>query len=267
MNILPRTRFIHAWLWLVFALASTTFAQTDPAPDLPVNPAPATNRLDPALPTLWIAGDSTAARGRGAPQQGWGAPFADYFDPAKINIANRARGGRSSRTFVSEGLWDQLLAGVKKGDTVLIQFGHNDGGPINSGPARGSLPGLGEETQDIESIVSKRAETVHTYGWYLRKMVADVKAKGASPIVLSLTLRNIWKDGKIERGSGRFSPWSYEVAKTAAVPFVDLMNTQGDAFDALGETAVKALYQQDHTHFNADGANRHAQTVLALLKG
>lgn len=265
MKILPR--FLHAWLLPVLAAASTALAQTDPAPDLPGNPRPATTRLDPALPTLWIAGDSTAARGRGAMQQGWGVPVADYFDPAKINVANRARGGRSSRTFVSEGLWDQLLAGVKKGDTVLIQFGHNDGGPINSGPARGSLPGLGEETQDVEGIVSKRAETVHTYGWYLRKMVADVKAKGASPIVLSLTLRNIWKDGKIERGSGRFSQWSYEIAKAAAVPFVDLMNTQGDAFDILGEPAVKALYQQDHTHFNAEGANLHAQTVVALLKG
>jgi lysophospholipase L1-like esterase len=227
----------------------------------------AATRLDPALPTLWIAGDSTAARGRGATQQGWGVPLADYFDPAKINVDNRARGGRSSRTFVSEGLWEQLLADVKKGDTVLLQFGHNDGGPINTRPARGSLPGLGDETEEIESITTNRPETVHTFGWYLRKMIADVKAKGATPIVLSLTLRNVWENGKIERGSGRYSQWSYEVAKSAAVPFLDLMNTQGDAFDALGEPAVKALYPQDHTHFNAEGADLHAATVVALLKG
>lgn len=238
-----------------------------PAPDLPVNPAAVVTRLDPNLPTLWIAGDSTAARGRGETQQGWAVPFADYFDPAKINIANRARGGRSSRTFVTEGLWDQLLAGVKKGDTVLIQFGHNDGGPVNVKPARGSLPGLGEETQDIESVTTNRPETVHTFGWYLRKMIADLKAKGAQPIVLSLTLRNRWEDGKIERGSGRFSAWSYDIAKSAAVPFLDLMNTQADAFDRLGADAVKALYPQDHTHFNARGADLHAATVVALLKG
>src|SRR5204862_2619347 len=127
MNLLPRFRFLYALLWPVLASASIAFAQTSPATNPATNQATAA-RLDPALPTLWIAGDSTAARGRGAMQQGWGVPFADYFDPAKINIANRARGGRSSRTFVSEGLWDQLLAGVKRGDTVLLQFGHNDGG-------------------------------------------------------------------------------------------------------------------------------------------
>jgi lysophospholipase L1-like esterase len=220
-----------------------------------------------SLPSLFIAGDSTAARGRGATQQGWGVPFGDYFDPAKINVVNRARGGRSSRTFINEGLWDQLLAEVKAGDTVLIQFGHNDGGAINTRPARGSIPGLGEETQEIESITTNKPETVHTFGWYMRKMIADVKAKGASPMVLSLTLRNRWSDGRIERGSGRYSQWSYEIAKAAAVPFLDLMNTQADKFDALGEEKVKALYPQDHTHFNAEGADLHAATVVALLKG
>jgi lysophospholipase L1-like esterase len=220
-----------------------------------------------ALPTLFIAGDSTAARGRGETQQGWGVPFAEYFDATKINIVNRARGGRSSRTFINEGLWDQLLADLKPGDTVLIQFGHNDGGAINTRPARGSLPGLGEETQEITSVLTNQPETVHTFGWYMRKMIADVKVKGAAPIVLSLTLRNRWADGKIERGSGRYSPWSHELAKAAAVPFLDLMNTQADTFDALGEDAVKRLYPQDHTHFNAEGADLHAATVVALLKG
>lgn len=260
----PLARWLGLAVAPAFAAGQTPSA---PAPDLPVNPAPAVTRLDPALPTLWIAGDSTAARGRGETQQGWGVPFAEYFDPARINVANRARGGRSSRTFVNEGLWDQLLAGVKAGDTVLIQFGHNDGGAINTRPARGSLPGLGDETQDIESVNTQRPETVHTFGWYLRKMIADVKAKGASPIVLSLTLRNRWENGRIERGSGRYSAWSYATAKDAAVPFIDLMNTQADAFDALGETAVKAFYPQDHTHFNAQGADLHAATVVALLKG
>ena len=227
----------------------------------------AAHAQNPALPSLFIAGDSTAARGRGETQQGWGVPFADYFDPAKINIVNRARGGRSSRTFINEGLWDQLLSDVKAGDTVLIQFGHNDGGAINTRPARGSLPGLGEETQDIESVITNKPETVHTFGWYIRKMIADVKSKSASPIVLSLTLRNRWTDAKIERGSGRYSQWSYELAKAAAVPFLDLMNTQADKFDLLGEEKVKLLYPQDHTHFNAEGAELHAATVVALLKG
>lgn len=243
-------------------------AQTpDPAPDLKSNPPSAAPQLNPALPTIFIAGDSTAARGKGEQQQGWGVPFAGYFDPAKVDIVNRARGGRSSRTFITEGLWDQLLADVKAGDTVLIQFGHNDGGPINTRPARGSLPGLGDETQKITSITTQQPETVRTFGWYLRKMIADVKAKNASPVVVSLTLRNRWEDGKIERGSGRYSAWAFDIAKAATVPFIDLTQRMADEFDALGEAKVKLLYPQDHTHFNAEGADLHAAMVVAGLKG
>src|SRR6185503_3880272 len=140
-----------------------------PAPDVAKNPASAAPQINSALPTIFIAGDSTAARGRGEHQQGWAVPFADYFDLTKVNVVNRARGGRSSRTFVSEGLWDQLLADVKAGDVVLIQFGHNDGGAINDASrARGSLPGLGDESQEIDNQLTKNHEVVQTFGWYLR---------------------------------------------------------------------------------------------------
>ena len=95
-----------------FIVASLSVTSAQPTPALATNGAPAITRLNPlnlTLPTIWIAGDSTAARGRGEMQQGWGVPFAEYFDPTRINIANRARGGRSSRTFINEGLWDQLI--------------------------------------------------------------------------------------------------------------------------------------------------------------
>lgn len=245
----------------------TLFAQPAPAPDLTNNPAYAAPVRNPALPAIFIAGDSTAARGAGARQQGWGVPFADYFDTAKVTVINRARGGRSSRTFVSEGLWDQMLGQVKAGDIVLIQFGHNDGGAVNDASrARGSIPGLGEESQEIDNLVTKKHEVVRTFGWYMRKMIADTKAKGATPIVLSLTVRDIWKDGKVERGPGRYSQWSGEIAKAAVVPFVDLNNQMADKFDALGEERMKALYPQDHTHFNAEGADLHAAAVVSGLK-
>jgi lysophospholipase L1-like esterase len=107
---------------------------------------------------------------------------------------------------------------------------------------------------------------VHTFGWYLRKMVADVKAKGAQPVILSLTLRNRWDNGRIERGSGRYGEWSKAVATQAGVPFFDLSNRMADAFEKLGEEKVKALYPQDHTHFNAEGADLHAAMVVAGLK-
>jgi lysophospholipase L1-like esterase len=257
------------------ALAAETSPGSAPAPDLASNPAARASALNPALPTLWVAGDSTAARGAGAAQQGWAVPFADYFDPAKVNLVNRARGGRSSRTFISEGLWDEVLAGVKAGDIVLIQFGHNDaGGAINAEPpgsnrplrARASLPGIGEEQQEIDNVVTKKHEIVHTFGWYMRKMVADTQAKGATPIVLSLTVRNEWKNGKIERGNGQFGNWSRQVAAAAGVPFVDLTNLVADQLEPLGPVAVKALYPRDSTHFNAVGADLHAAAVVAGLK-
>jgi lysophospholipase L1-like esterase len=258
---------------LFFALFAAALSAQTPAPDLAKNPAPVRAALNPALPTIFVAGDSTAARGKGETQQGWAVPFADYFDLAKVNVANRARGGRSSRTFVTEGLWDQLLADLKAGDIVLIQFGHNDAGPVNeteSVPvaarrARGSIGGLGEETQEIDNIITKQHEIVHTFGWYLRKMITDTKAKGATPVVLSLTIRNVWKDGKIERTS-RYSRWSAEVAAAAGVAFFDLSTAVADQFERLGEEKTAALYPQDHTHFNAAGADLHARTVVAGLR-
>jgi lysophospholipase L1-like esterase len=217
-----------------------------------------------ALPTIFIAGDSTAARGAGENQQGWGEPFANYFDSNKVTISNRARGGRSSRTFLTEGLWEKLLVDVQANDIVLIQFGHNDGGPIDKAPARGSLPGIGDETRDVETKGTN--ETVHTYGSYLRKFIRDTKSKGATPIVLS-TVRNEWKDGRIERGSGRFNGWAYQVARSEKTLFVDLTDIIADQFEKLGADEVKKLYPRDHTHFNAAGADLHAAAVVSGLKG
>ena len=71
----------------------------------------------------------------------------DYFDAAKINVVNRAVGGLSSRTYLTQGDWDRVLAMLKPGDFVMMQFGHNDGGPLDDAArARGTLKGTGEET-------------------------------------------------------------------------------------------------------------------------
>lgn len=260
-------------LGLFLSILPCAHTQTAPAPDLAKNPAPARAPLNPALPTLFVAGDSTAARGRGERQQGWAVPLSDFFDLSKINVANRARGGTSSRTFITTGLWDQILADLKAGDFVIIQFGHNDGSPVNEDEsvppaarrARGSIPGLGEETKEVDNIITKKHEIVHTFGWYLRKMIAETKAKGATPIVLSLTIRNDWKDGKIERTS-RHSQWSTQTATAAGVAFFDLSAAVADQFEKLGAEKTAALYPQDHTHFNAAGADLHAATAVAGLK-
>jgi rhamnogalacturonan acetylesterase len=164
--------------------------------------------LLPGIPTradtpgIFIAGDSTASNGA---ENGWGSQLQKFFDPGQLTVMNRARGGRSSRTFITEGLWDGIVADLKAGDTVLIQFGHNDAGPINdSSRARGSIPGLGEETEEIDNQVTGEHEIVHTYGWYLRKMIQETRDKGAKPVILSLTARDVWINGNVEC-SGVFS--------------------------------------------------------------
>lgn len=221
---------------------------------------------NPNLPTIFVVGDSTANNNANG-ARGWGDPFIDYFDAEKINVSNRARGGRSSRTFITEGLWDKVLGEMKRGDFVLIQFGHNDAGAINDATrARGSLPGLGEETQEIDNLLTKQREVVHSYGWYMRKMIADTKAKGATPIVLSLTVRNIWKDGHVERGPGKFSPWAAEVAKSQHVTFIDVTTLIADRYEELGEEKIKELFATDHTHTSPAGAELNASLVVAGLK-
>jgi lysophospholipase L1-like esterase len=215
-------------------------------------------------PTIFIVGDSTA-RNNANGAQGWGDPFLKYFDPTKITVANRAMAGRSTRTYVAEGRWDNVLKELKAGDFVLIQMGHNDGGPVDTGRARASLPGLGEETWDIVRSNGSQ-EIVHTYGWYLRKFVTEAKSKEATPILMSLTVRNLWRDGKIRRDNGGFASWAQETAQDQNVPFVDVTNIIADRYDAMGAEAVKAMFGPDYVHTSPAGADLNAASVVAGLK-
>ncbi|MCA9194921.1 MAG: rhamnogalacturonan acetylesterase [Planctomycetales bacterium] len=214
------------------------------------------------LPKIYIAGDSTAAGGvEGA--RGWGRHLQTFFQPEKVQIDNRARGGRSSRTFITEGLWDAIAAELQPRDIVLIQFGHNDGGSINDPQrARGSLPGLGDESREIDNLQTQRPEVVHTFGWYLKRMISDTRAKGAEPILLSLTVRNIWKDGHVERGSGRYGQWIRELAELENVPFIDLTNIVADVYEQAGPEHVANLFPRDHTHTSDEGALLNARFVV-----
>ncbi len=83
---------------------------------------------------------------------GWGKPLESYFDSSKLNVENQALGGTSSRSYIYQKHWERVLALVKPGDYVMMQFGHNHGGGANNG--RGSLRGNGEETEDVTVITS-----------------------------------------------------------------------------------------------------------------
>src|SRR5215218_7424714 len=151
-------------------------------------------------PTLYIIGDSTVRNQDSLGQRGWGSHIAKYLDSGKIGISNQAMAGRSTRTFIKEGRWNTVLSTLKKGDYVMMQFGHNEGSRPDTtrGGYRGVLKGNSEDTVQL-TWPDGTVETVHTYGWYLRKFVREAKEKGATPIVLSMIPRNEFRDGKIVR--------------------------------------------------------------------
>jgi oligogalacturonide lyase len=216
-------------------------------------------------PTLFLIGDSTV-RNRTRGQLGWGDPIANWFDPSRITVTNCALGGRSSRTFLTEGLWSKVLARLKPGDFVLMQFGHNDGGPLDEGRARASLKGNGDESRVVTNRVSGKVETVHTYGWYLRQYISDTKAKRATPVVLSLVPRKIWKDGKIVRASDNYANWAAEAAQAEGVAFVNLNDLVARQYEELGPEKVNDIFADEHTHTTPEGAKLTAQCVVAALR-
>jgi rhamnogalacturonan acetylesterase len=265
-------------LGLLLLTTVTALAQTPATPDAPPQTIVAQNApLNPALPTLFIVGDSTA---RNQADLGWGDHFAHYFDTTKINIANRARAGRSSRSYYNEGLWANVLAEMKPGDFVLIQMGHNDGGgdPANDAKARSTVKGIGDDTAEYlipkpfntGPIAGQTKETVHSYGWYLRKYINDTRAKKATPLVLTVTIRNIWvhdADGnlRIERDMG-FRDYEYQIAASENVPVIDMATVEADRLDALGPEQTALLFPIDHTHTSPEGAEQNAESVVIALR-
>ncbi|MVN20812.1 rhamnogalacturonan acetylesterase [Mucilaginibacter arboris] len=221
-------------------------------------------------PTLYLIGDSTVKNSKDKGDGGlwgWGHYIGAYFDQNKINVENDALGGTSSRTFQSKGLWDAVLVKLKKGDYVMMQFGHNDSSPLDdTARARGTIKGVGEESKEIYNPILKKQEVVHTYGWYMRKFVNEAKAKGATAIVCSPIPRNEWKDGKVVRSVNSYGQWAQEVAKQTNASFIDLNSITADKYDRLGAEKVKEFFPGDHTHTNEAGAILNAESVVAGLK-
>jgi lysophospholipase L1-like esterase len=226
---------------------------------------------NPKLPTLFLVGDSTVRNGRGDGannQLGWGEPLVAFFDLSKINVVNRAIGGRSSRTYITEGHWQDVLKMMKSGDIVLFQFGHNDGGALDDpARARASIPGVGDESKEIENPILKKHEVVHTFGWYMSQYVDDTVAKGATPILCSPIPRKTWKNGKIVRNKDNYGGWIRQVAVAKGVAFIDLNEIIARQYDTMGEAAVEPLFGDPHTHTSPLGARLNAASVVAGLKG
>ncbi len=246
-------------LTLFCILAAFAFGpmQAQAAPkDLPINPA---------LPTLFLIGDSTMRNGTPR-DEGYGTVIHEYFDLNRINVVNRALGGRSSRSYYTEGLWAKVRAMLKPGDFVLMQFGHNDGGPIQHGTGRASIKGIG--TQDVTIVHQKtgKTEVVHTYGWYLRKYVDDAEKAGAVAIIASPIPRDMWHGTRVNRNNHDYGLWSKQVAESEHAYFIDLNKIVAGWYDMLGPIMVKHLFPIDHTHTSPTGAIINADAVVQGLR-
>ena len=241
-------------------------------------------------PVVFITGDSTVKNADKDEDGmwGWGAVANTIFDESRIDIVNAAMAGRSCRSYLNEGRWDRVYHSLKPGDFVLIQFGHNDISPINKPKYRGAIATTKDtchvykmeaEKEDLskQNVIDQKLkantqvgsyEVVYSFGWYLKKFIQDVREKGATPILVSLTPRNEWPNGKIERRNDTYGKWYREVAQETGVEFVDLHNITADFLDKKCGKKEKAMkyFNHDHTHTSLLGAKTNAQSIAKGLR-
>lgn len=211
---------------------------------------------------VWLIGDSTMCtqpRDR-SPVTGWGTPFEDFFD-STVAIVNKARGGRSTRTFISEGRWKAVTDSLEEGDYVLIQFGHND--------------------EAKEPQYRDRYTPVPDYKTNLIKLITEAREKKANPVLITPVTRMIFDSlGNIMETHKEYSAAVREVGRQYNTPVVDLDAKSRNLVQAFGPEWAKLLYmqvdplenphypnaRQDNTHFNEYGARRMAELVLAEIR-
>jgi lysophospholipase L1-like esterase len=247
--------------------------------------------INPNLPTLWIIGDSTVRNGSWDDgrngQWGWGNPIRHYFDETKINVQNRAVGGTSSRSFQAQH-WPWILEEMKPGDYVIMQFGHNDAGtpkgngdeaierpvPTRGGRGpRGARGGRGATSQPADAVAQAPTsqpvvmESVHTFGWYMRKYVTDAREHGAvEAIIVSPIPRNRWQDGTIPPDG--WVATCKEAAQTSGAKFFDLNAALIKKWTAMGQEKVtnELFPENEAVHPDWAGAITCAESVIDGLK-
>ncbi len=233
----------------------------------PVDSVTGASRIQ-GKPVLFTIGDSTVKNEDRDDDSmwGWGSVIDELFDTTRITVENHAMAGRSARTFLDEGRWDKVYDALQPGDYVIMQFGHNDGGDINTGKARGELHGSGDESKVFRMAAKGRNQVVYTYGWYIRKFIMDALEKGAIPIVLSHTPRNKWHDGLVESNASSFGLWAREAADRAGAFFIDLNAISGAKFQELGPDGSAPYFKNDHTHSSLKGARLNAESIAEGLR-
>jgi lysophospholipase L1-like esterase len=211
---------------------------------------------------VWMIGDSTMANyeTNRAPLAGWGMPFVYFFDSTVI-VDNRARGGRSTRTFISEGRWQPIADSMQEGDYVLMQFGHND--------------------EAKEEKYKDRYTPVPDYRSNLIKFITETRYKNANPVIITpVTRMRFDKEGIQQETHKEYTTAAREVGNEYKVPVIDLDARSRELLQKLGPVNSKLLFmqldslehpnypggQKDNTHFNDYGARIIAQLVLVEIK-
>jgi len=209
--------------------------------------------------TVYLIGDSTMSvkETKAYPETGWGMPFKFFFDSTVV-VDNRAKNGRSTRTFLSEGLWQPIADQLAEGDYVFIQFGHND-----------------ESKEKTD-----RYTTPEEYKKNLKRFITETKSKKAQPVLLTPVSRRKFDNGKIQETHAEYSPLVVEAAKEMNVPLIDLDTKSRDMLQSFGDENSRLLFLQlapgehpnypdgktDNTHFNELGARKVAEIVLAEIR-
>jgi len=193
---------------------------------------------------------------------GWGQYIGNYVS---ITTVNNAIGGRSARSYWDEGRFATVASSVKSGDIVVIEFGHNDGGtPESADNGRSDCPGAGTET----CISDATGATVYTFVFYVVQAAKLMTAKGATVILSSQTPNNLWETGAYVYGAPRFVGYQKTAQASLAsssVTFVDHFQAVANMYAKLGNTAVNALYPNDHTHTSPTGADLSAQAFAEAI--
>ncbi|RYZ27387.1 MAG: rhamnogalacturonan acetylesterase [Chitinophagaceae bacterium] len=209
--------------------------------------------------TVYLIGDSTIANKdvKAYPETGWGMPFSGFFDSSVV-VDNRAKNGRSTRTFIEEGLWKPVIENLQQGDYVFIQFGHND------------------EVETKKSFTIKEQFTAN-----LAKYVTETRAKKGLPVLLTpVARRRFDSSGRIVGTHDVYSELVRGVAKQMNVPLIDLDKKSQAMLQDLGVEGSKLLFNHlvpgehpnypdgktDDTHFSELGARKMATLVLAEIR-
>ncbi|MFD5322724.1 rhamnogalacturonan acetylesterase [Streptomyces sp. NPDC127092] len=244
---LTRRGLLTAGAGLALAPAGTAAAASAPVPAPVAVPASKGTRMR----ALHIAGDSTAARkyADAAPETGWGMALP-FFLHKDVGVANHAVNGRSTRSFLAEGRLEPILAALRPGDVLLVQFGHNDQKVTD--PARGTDPWT-------------------TYQDNLRVFVTAARDRGALPVLAtSVERRRFDAAGTALRSLGEYPAAMRDLAAREDVPLLDVEALSLALWQELGPEATKTYFnwtpaEQDNTHFNPPGAIAVARLVTREL--